>query len=355
MENRKDGPLDPHPATPGTPEGSAYVSARVRDDASDLSPDRRQGDRRAVTTASPQLRSRRTRSFLVRARTASGDFVRRVYKKADQDQIFFMGGAIAFNVLVAIVPLALAAVGVAGFFLQARDDISPAEPLVQYLLQVLPPVSQDFADEMRVMFNQFVRQATGLFTIGTVIFAWLATRLVGTLRTALREIFDIQQDRGIIAGKLFDLQMVFVAGTLLTLNIAITVALGMATEFGFEFLHVAEGQQTFARQFIGTALAFLTIWFMFVLIYRYLPARRIQWHTAMISATFTALLFEVMKAAFAWYFANASYASTYGNLAHIAIVVLYVYYMALAFILGGEVGQVAALQRIRRRQKERLG
>jgi hypothetical protein len=28
--------------------------------------------------------------------------------------------------------------------------------------------------------------------------------------------------------------------------------------------------------------------------------------------------------------------------------------MAIAFILGGEVGQVAALKRIRRRQKERL-
>jgi hypothetical protein len=29
--------------------------------------------------------------------------------------------------------------------------------------------------------------------------------------------------------------------------------------------------------------------------------------------------------------------------------------MAIIFILGGEVGQVAALRRVRRRQKERLG
>jgi membrane protein len=297
----------------------------------------------------------RRRSALESARGVVGDFLRRVYKKAEQDQIFFMGGAIAFNVLVAIVPLALAAVGVAGFFLQAQEDVSPADPVVRYLLQVLPPVSAEFAQYMDDTLNGIISQSTGLFTIGTIIFAWLATRLVGTLRTALREIFDIQQDRGILAGKFFDLQMVFVAGTLLALNIAITVALGRVTQAGIDYLDIADQQGSLLRDLSLQALAFLTIWFMFVLIYRYLPARRIQWRTALISATFTAILFELMKSGFALYFRNANYASTYGALGFVAIVVIYVYYMALAFILGGEVGQVASLQRIRRRQKERLG
>jgi membrane protein len=298
----------------------------------------------------------RAHSALKRARVTAADFLRRVWNKADQDQIFFMAGAIAFNVLVAIVPLAIAAAGIAGFFLPARADITggPADPLVNYLLSVLPPVSVEFADQMRGYLNAFVEQASGLFTIGTLVFAWLATRLVGTLRTALREIFDIQQDRGIVAGKLFDLQMVFVAGTLLAVNIAATVVIELVATYGLEVLHIPEGQAVLAH--LLTVVAFLSIWFMFVLIYRYLPARRIQWRTALISATFTALLFELMKEAFAWYFRNyAGYASTYQGLASIAIVVIYVYYTAIAFILGGEVGQVAALQRIRRRQKERLG
>jgi membrane protein len=299
---------------------------------------------------------RRRRSAVARFRTASADFLRRVWNKADQDQIFFMAGAIAFNVLVAIVPLAIAAVGIAGFFLQAQADVTggPADPLVNYLLGVLPPVSAEFAQQMRDLLNDFVAQATGLFTIGTLVFAWLATRLIGTLRTALREIFDIQQDRGIIAGKLFDLQMVFVAGTLLAVNIAATVVIQLVAAYGLQVLHIADEQILLAN--LLTVVSFLSIWFMFVLIYRYLPARRIQWRTALISATFTALMFELMKAAFAWYFRNyGGYASTYQGLASIAIVVIYVYYTAIAFILGGEVGQVAALQRIRRRQKERLG
>jgi membrane protein len=302
----------------------------------------------------PDLRS--PRSGPAGIATEVGDFLRRVYMKADQDQIFFMAGAIAFNVLVAIVPLAIAAAGIAGFFLQAQADITgnAADPLVNYLLAVLPPVSAEFADQMRGYLNAFVEQATGLFTIGTLVFAWLATRLIGTLRTALREIFDIQQDRGIIAGKFFDLQMVFVAGTLLAVNIAATVLFELVVTFGIQVLHIPRGQALLAQ--LLTLVSFLSIWFMFVLIYRYLPARRIQWRTALISATFTALLFELMKEAFAWYFRNyGGYASTYQGLASIAIVVMYVYYTAIAFILGGQVGQVAAMKRIRRRQKERLG
>jgi membrane protein len=312
----------------------------------------------APATRRPQPLQRPPRSRFARGRTYAADFVRRVYQKADQDQIFFMAGAIAFNVLVAIVPLALAAVGVAGFFLQARADLAgdPADPLVNYLLGVLPPVSAEFAAGMRDLLNSFIDQATGLFTIGTLIFAWLATRLIGTLRTALREVFDIQQDRGIILGKLFDLQMVFVAGALLAVNIATTVLIELVATYGLGFLRVGEGQAAAAHNLLLAAVSLLSIWFMFVLIYRYLPARRIQWRTALIAATFTAFTFEVMKEGFAWYFRNyATYASTYGALASIAIVVIYVYYTAVVFILGGEVGQVAALQRIRRRQKERLG
>jgi membrane protein len=292
-----------------------------------------------------------------RARRGTGDFLRRVYKKADQDQIFFMAGAIAFNVLVAIVPLALAVVGVAGFFLQARSEIGadPAQPIIDFLLNVLPEVSDEFIVEMRGLLSGFIANASGLFTIGTLAFAWLATRLIGTLRTVLREIFDIQQDRSIIAGKFFDLQMVFVAGTLLVLNVAITVGIGLITRFGFDFLNIRPGPRNLAESLLFRGLAFLMIWFMFVLIYRYLPARKIHWRTAIIAASFTALLYELLKAVFAWYFSTQASLSTYGNLASLAILILWIYYMAVAFILGGEVGQVAALQRIRRRQKERLG
>jgi membrane protein len=293
----------------------------------------------------------RTGSLGRAAREVAGDYIRRVWSKADQDRIFFMAGAIAFNVLVAIVPLALAAIGITGMVLQHRYEEESAERLVSYLLQALPPVSDEFTRNVATRLRPLLDQAGGFTSVGVAVFVWLATRLVGTLRTALREVFDIHQDRSIIAGKLFDIQMVIVAGSLLAVNIGFTIVMQVLSRFGVEFL----GLRAYDESVIFPLVAFISLYIMFALIYRYLPARRPQWRTAIIAATFTSVLFELLKQAFAWYVRRVDYSSTYQNFAFLVILVLYVYYMAIIFILGGEVGQVAALRRVRRRQKERLG
>jgi membrane protein len=102
-------------------------------------------------------------------------------------------------------------------------------------------------------------------------------------------------------------------------------------------------------------VAFLTLWFMFLLVYRYLPPRRIGWRTSIVAASFTSVLVELLKYGFSWYVtAFADFGSAWGNIATFVILVFWIYYTSVVFILGGEVAQVVSMRRIRRRQKERL-
>lgn len=281
------------------------------------------------------------------------DFVRRVYKKADQDQIFFMAGSISFNILVAVIPLLLAALGIAGQILE-RTILDPEAVLLGYIVNAIPEVSADFEERTARIIRDMLDQSSGFTIVGLLLLAWVSTRLVGTLRSALREVFDVGQDRGIIMGKLFDLKMVLFAGTLLTLNVALTFAAEVLRGLAHRYLNVRP-LSWFESMYVE-AVALVSAWIMFLLIYRYLPYRRIQWRTAITAATFTTVLFELLKRAFAFYAANlASYASTYGVLANLILFFLWIYWMAVIFILGGEVGQVAMLRHIRRKQKERLG
>ena len=281
------------------------------------------------------------------------DFVRRVYVKADQDGIFFMAGAIAFNLVVAIVPLLLAILGITGIVLQNRVE-DPSRILFDYIFQALPPAGPEFEEFVRVQILQgLLNKSGGFLGFGFLVLIWVSTRLVGTLRFVLREVFDIGEDRNIIKGKWFDVQMVVAAGSLFAINTAATVIINIITETGTEMLgvHPTAG---FQKYLLAVAAA-LSIWLMFVLIYRYLPFRRIHWRTAFVAATFTSIMFELLKRAFAWYALNvAVYGSTYGNFINLVIIVFWMYYIGLAFVLGGEVGQVYALRRIRKRQKERL-
>jgi membrane protein len=64
------------------------------------------------------------------------------------------------------------------------------------------------------------------------------------------------------------------------------------------------------------------------------------------------MLFELAKVAFRAYIRHFNPGSLYtGTLAAIAIVIVWVYYAALVFVLGGEVGQVYELRRVRRLQQ----
>jgi len=278
------------------------------------------------------------------------DFVRRVYEKAGEDNIFFLAGAIAFNVLVAFVPLFLFAVGVAGIVLTSRLP-DPGLALVDLMSEQIPAIEGDIrlASRVREAVNGILDQRAGFTTIGLLLLIWFSTRLVGTLRTALREVFDVAQDRGVVGGKIFDAKVVVIGGGLFLLNLGITSVVTAARDLGIDLLGLQGAAVTTVQSLVAFTVSFASIWVLFVGVYRFMPARWIPWRTALIAATFTAVVHEVLKWAFGWYASDvANWQTTYGNLVTLAALFLWIYYESVVFILGGEIAQVWTMRRARR-------
>jgi membrane protein len=103
---------------------------------------------------------------------------------------------------------------------------------------------------------------------------------------------------------------------------------------------------------VGRTLAWVTITMMFFALYKYLPNRKIRWQTALTAAIFSGVAIELAKVLFSalvgWFNPGSLYA---GTLAALIVAVVWVYYVAMIFILGGEVAQVAELRRMRKRQR----
>jgi membrane protein len=282
------------------------------------------------------------------------DFARRVYQKAGEDDIFFLAGAIAFNVLVAAIPFLLMLIGVFGFVLQRAVE-DPEQMAVDYVLGILPP-SQRIVTLTRTLVGEVVAGRTRFGVVGLILFMWSSTRLVGRLRSVLKHIFDLPEERGIIDGKIFDVQMVLVAGTLFLLNTGTTIAVEAAQNYGVQTLGLSGRAEVVSMQrALARILAFGFILLMFVLMYRYLPKRKTPWRIAIVAAVFTSVVWEALKGIFAWYVAHVgNWQTTYGTLANLIILIFWIYYLAIVFVLGGEVAQVYDLMRIRRRQRELL-
>jgi len=298
--------------------------------------------------------ARAARAALSRTVRAGLDFSRRVYQKAGDDDIFFLAGGIAFNVLVAALPFLLLLIAVFGYALKAAVD-DPEQTAVSYVLSILPP-SQRIVTLTRGLVRQVVGGRTQFGILGLVLFIWTSTRLFGSLRSVLKHIFDLPEERNIIRGKIFDLGMVVIAGTLFALNTGITVIVEAAQAYGVEWLGLAGRHEWEVLQRVSARLlAFAFILLMFMLIYRFLPLRRTPWRIAIVAAVFTAVVWEMLKGIFAWYVGTvADYRTTYGTLATLVLLILWIYYSAIVFVLGGEVAQVYDLLRRRRRQRELL-
>lgn len=277
------------------------------------------------------------------------EFLRRLWDKSVADDIFFMAGAVAFNVVGATIPLLLLGVGISGHLLSARVA-DPVGAVVSLVVGALPQGAggADPSAFVRTIVSGVLDQRSGFTFFGALFFVWLATRLAGTLRIALREIFDIGQERGIVRGKLFDVQVVVVGVLLLTLNLGVTVAFEAMLDLGVGVLGLTGTALGWVDRFIGYAVALASIWTLFLVVYRYLPARRVPWRTAVVAASFSALAHETLKYGFSWYATEvAIYTSTWGNLATVAVLFFWIYYEAVVFILGGEVAQVYTMRKAR--------
>ena len=198
------------------------------------------------------------------------------------------------------------------------------------------------------------RGAVGLYSL--ISFIWFSTRLFGSLRSVLAAIFDIEHDRGIIEGKIFDVKVTVVSSLLLVVYTSLSAYLAIATTRGVAVLMALGLRRDVMGDLeytTGRMLAALFIMALFYGLYKFLPYKKIRWQTALIASLFTSVAFEIAKSVFASYVKSFHPGSLYSRtLAALVITILWVYYSAIVFILGGEVAQVYELRRMRRLQRE---
>ena len=286
------------------------------------------------------------------------DYAKRVWDNSSEDNVLFLAGGIAFNILLAAVPFFLLLFAGVTYLLpilyRGQVDSSSA---VSFFIDRLLPAHAESPDSPIHKFVTDILRTRRTFTIyGAIGFIWFSTRLFGSLRTVLADVFDIENERSIIQGKLFDIELTIVGTLLFVASTALNLYITVATRSGVELL----GRLGIQHDVVGTVeywtgrtLAFVFIALMFFSLYKYLPIRRVRWRSAWIAALFTSIMFEAARWIFSLYVSTFNPGSLYtGTLTAIVVVVVWTYYAALIFILGGEVGQVYELRRMRRLQRE---
>ena len=285
------------------------------------------------------------------------DYARRVWVKGGEDDIFFLAGGVAYNILLAGVPFFLLLISGIGYALH-KPEADSTRDVVEFLGRLLPVGAADGVSFLDPILRDVVATRGRVGLLSAAAFVWFSTRLFGTLRSVLQRVFEMGQGRGIVVGKLYDVGYTLVSSVLIVAYLTISAYLVVMSDRGIANLRMIGVNATVlggVGYAAGRLLAFGVVVAIFYSIYKFVPSGHVPWRQAFVASMTTGALFEVARYAFVLVVAQVDPASLYtGTLAALVIVVFWVYYAALLFVIGGEVAHVYADRRRLKRCPEAM-
>jgi membrane protein len=284
-----------------------------------------------------------------RLRDTFVDYARRIWVRGGEDDIFFLAGGVAYNILLAGVPFFLLLIAGIGFALH-KPEAESTRDVVEFLGRLLPAgASGAGVSFLDPILRDVVRTSGRVGLLSAAAFVWFSTRLFGTLQSVLQRVFELGQGRGILVGKLYDVAFTLVSTVLIVAYLALSAYIGIMSGRGIAILHrvgVNAEMMGGVEYLLGRVLAFSVVVAIFYSIYKFIPAGGVPWRQALVASMTTGVLFEIARNAFVLVVQQFNPASLYtGSLAALVIVVFWVYYAALLFVIGGEVAHVYADRR----------
>ena len=253
-------------------------------------------------------------------------------KKFNEDHGFLLSAGIAFALVLCMIPLLLLVLALIGTYLLSDQEV--LNHLSEYLKNMFPSLDPRITESIIDLVQD--RRMVGLLGVGGLL--WTSTWFFSSLGSALNIIFRVEKNRSLLRGSTVDLFMLFLAGTLLLMSMALSSVITFFQDYLFKLpLNIGFAFQPIWKYLIPLFFTFC----MFFLIYKIAPNKRIPSVIALKATFFATILWEAAKHLFGWYTLHlGKFSVIYGSLSTLAIFLLWIYYTSAIFLLGGEIASL---------------
>jgi membrane protein len=267
--------------------------------------------------------------------------VKRAWKEAKTDNISLVAAGVAYYAFLALFPTLIAAVLLYGLIASPQD----VQRQVDEIGAALPSEAQSLLSEQM---GTIASTSSGVLGIGLVVALlgalWSASGGVNGLITAINIAYDETESRGFV--KLRGLSIVLTMGAILFFIVAVVlvaVVPAVADAIGLGALGRLLAEVLRWALLIGAVLVALA------LLYRLAPDRDApQFKWVSVGSVVATVIWIVASLAFSLYVDNfGSYGKTYGSLAGVVVLLLWLYVTAFIVLLGAEVNAEAEQQTVK--------
>ena len=240
--------------------------------------------------------------------------------------------AIAYRVLFSLFPLAIALVSVFGLVLQ---DDELRQQVINEVTDLLP-VSQSGQGNIQQSIDQIATPLSAIGLISLVALLWGASGMMASIRLGLEAAMKVDRGRPAARAKLVDFILVAAAGVLVVVIVGVSAFGAFFSKLVDRFTEWA-GIATPSGLLLRDGVQLVAIAVTVLLLYRFVPARKLRRRGALAGAILTAVGIWGSTKVLAIVFSDFSrYNLIYGSLAGVMTFLFFVYVVAWILLLGAE-------------------
>jgi len=256
---------------------------------------------------------------------------RRAFKESSADNVGILAGGIAYAAFLALFPALIAGISLFGLVADPATIAQQAEGV----LAALPETAQPLLRDQIVALTQTPSGALSFSLVVSILLAlWSASAGTSSLMTGINIAYDEQESRNFF--KLRGTALLLTLGAIIF--VLITLALVAVVPAALNALQLG----TFINvivQIVRWALLVVLVVVALAVVYRMAPDRDApQFKWTSIGALVAAALWVLASVGFSLYVNNfGSYNKTYGALAGVVVLLLWLYLTGYIILLGAEI------------------
>lgn len=255
--------------------------------------------------------------------------VRRFWQLAWDANITGQSAMVAYNMLLAVVPVALLALFVAG---QVLSSTAVQRSVLTDLQGVFPGAAQH---TLNLLLGQVKASTTTTGVLGLVASLWLGTSFWGALETAFSRIYDCGS-RPWLKQKRFALGMLGVVIVFMVATVAVPTVQSIL-KAGADDLPFGLARVTNFVYAISLGVSVALLFGCLSVIYAQVPNRKMPWRAVWPGAIGATIAIGVIDYAFPAYLSNISTIARFGTTIVFVLIVLGWFYLVAIIILGGAI------------------
>ena len=259
-------------------------------------------------------------------------------QQVSRDKVPAFAAQAAFFIIISSVPLVMLVLSLIQFVMPMTQS-----ELSQLAMDMVPMAIRSYV--ITIIDELYTQPSIPLISITAVTTLWAASRSVYALVTGLNEVYKTSETRNYFQLRFGSLFYTLLLIVLLIFSLVVLVFGNRIQQFLENALPILARISAYIIS-IRTILAIALMTISFSLMYKILPNTKTHLRHQLPGAVFSALGWMIFSLVYSIYIDNYSnFSYTYGSLAAVILLMLWLYFCMYIFLIGAEINMWAAKKR----------